>query len=458
MSVSTPETIRSRTNDAQRAAHQRVDAAAVPARAHVAADRAQRRDPLEDDLPARRARACASRCRRWRGTRGSRGWHCFSASIRLTVRITSSRLAGEQVAAAGAAVDEQADRRSRGGARSPRSPAAPSTSSSCRSPSRPSGRRGCPRSSRAGSPPGWRPSARRDRSPTRPGGACPRPSSAPWSGRCRRASRGAAPAARARRSRGRRSPGRRCSRSIALPARDPLRDAQRVASSSSSRATTASTTLDRGDHERGEQRPAEAVDREHPVGHVGGERAGSRVGDQHEQEAEHERGRQPQRREHAAGRPRSAPRRPPRRAARPRSSSMLTPGRSPAATISATPIASHETASAHSRKRGRSGCHAVLALDVGADMAEDALAIAGIPRRPRGRRRLASECPRWNRPPPCSRPLGALHFTLRGALSLLLGDLAPSHRRRTGRRGACRPSSRRRARPAGARGGRSRRW
>ena len=38
---------------------------------------------------------------------------------------------------------------------------------------------------------------------------------------------------------------------------------------------------------------------------------------------------------------------------------MLTPGRSPAATINAMPMASHETTSGNSRKRGRSGCQAV---------------------------------------------------------------------------------------------------
>ena len=51
--------------------------------------------------------------------------------------------------------------------------------------------------------PGSRRSARRGRSPTRSGGACPRRASAPSAARCRRASRAAAPASRARRSRGR---------------------------------------------------------------------------------------------------------------------------------------------------------------------------------------------------------------------------------------------------------------
>ena len=43
----------------------------------------------------------------------------------------------------------------------------------------------------------------------------------------------------------------------------------------------------------------------------------------------------------------------------PQKLSMLTPGNSPAATIKAAAMASHETTSENSRKRGRSGCHAV---------------------------------------------------------------------------------------------------
>ena len=38
--------------------------------------------------------------------------------------------------------------------------------------------------------------------------------------------------------------------------------------------------------------------------------------------------------------------------------SMLTPGRIPAATIKATPVASHDTMSGNTRQRGRSGFHA----------------------------------------------------------------------------------------------------
>ena len=57
-----------------------------------------------------------------------------------------------------------------------------------------------------------------------------------------------------------------------LPARDPLRDADRV------RVIRAEEHGEHdahgGDHERGEQRPAEVVDGEHPVGQVVGQRAG----------------------------------------------------------------------------------------------------------------------------------------------------------------------------------------
>ena len=94
--------------DAERAAHQRVDAAAVAARLHVAADRAQRRDPFEDDLPAEqdeRARRVVAICEE-RPVSG----------IRLLLRIHPAdgedhvlRLAGEQVPAARAAVDEETD-------------------------------------------------------------------------------------------------------------------------------------------------------------------------------------------------------------------------------------------------------------------------------------------------------------------------------------------------------------
>ena len=60
--------------DAQRAAHQRVDAASMPARPHVAADRARGRRPLEDHLPAEQHERARRRCRRWPGTPDSPGW------------------------------------------------------------------------------------------------------------------------------------------------------------------------------------------------------------------------------------------------------------------------------------------------------------------------------------------------------------------------------------------------
>ncbi len=79
----------------------------------------------------------------------------------------------------------------------------------------------------------------------------------------------------------------------ALPARDPLRDPDRghVVRAENDGEHDAH----RRDHERRKQRPAEAVDPEHPLGHVGGDEEDDGVRDQHEQEAEHERERQAQR-------------------------------------------------------------------------------------------------------------------------------------------------------------------
>ena len=114
-----------------------------------------------------------------------------------------------------------------------------------------------------------------------------------------------------------------------------------------------------GDDERGEERPAEVVDPEHPVGHVvGGDQEDEGVRDQHEQEAEDERERQPQRGEHRRD-DRVQRRDDHRDESAPQKLSMSTPGRIPAATITATPVASHETRSGNSRQRGRSGCQAV---------------------------------------------------------------------------------------------------
>ena len=105
-----------------------------------------------------------------------------------------------------------------------------------------------------------------------------------------------------------------------IPCRRAIRCAIRIDDVSSDAQEHRQHDADGGDHERGEQRPAEVVDLEHPVRHLGGDQEDERVGDQNEQEAEHERQRQPQRSEHAAGSPRSAPRRSPRRRGRPRSS------------------------------------------------------------------------------------------------------------------------------------------
>ena len=140
---------------AHRAAQERIDAAAVSARPHVAALLTRGRDPLEQDLPEvqhehpgdveavgeerLRARVCLLL-----GADPAHGEH----------RVLG--LAGEQVAAAGAAVCEQAD----AGRMTPLDLGAvlrvESRPSSSLSPSRPSGTPGCPRWTRAGCPPGWR--------------------------------------------------------------------------------------------------------------------------------------------------------------------------------------------------------------------------------------------------------------------------------------------------------------
>ena len=83
----------------------------------------------------------------------------------------------------------------------------------------------------------------------------------------------------------------------ALPARDSVRKTER-------RRVTGGAEdhrehdADGGDDERGEKGPAEVVDPEHPLCHVGGDEKDDGVRNQHEQEAEHQRERQPQRREH----------------------------------------------------------------------------------------------------------------------------------------------------------------
>ena len=110
-------------------------------------------------------------------------------------------LSREQVPAARAAVPKGAHHR-RDDARSRRSRPEQSTPSRCRAPSRPSGKPGCRRSRPAGSPPGSRPSARRDRFPTRRSDATRPRASAPSSARCRPAWPAGARASRDRRSQG----------------------------------------------------------------------------------------------------------------------------------------------------------------------------------------------------------------------------------------------------------------
>ena len=209
MSVRTPNTTRSRTITHIAPAQQRVDAAAVAARAHVAAGCPDRRRPLQQDLPpeqherARDVEAVGEEGPVAR-VRALLGLHAADGQDHLV------GLAREQVAAARAAVGEQPgaggvaplDLGAVGGRRAGHQRAGLLL--------HPAERRDV--LVRAEQDPGLAGAGLRGEvgSPTRRAGSRPRRSSAPCSGRCRRASRGAAPAARARRSRGRRSPGCPC--------------------------------------------------------------------------------------------------------------------------------------------------------------------------------------------------------------------------------------------------------
>ena len=205
---------------AHRGADERVDAAPVTPRLHVAADRAERGDPLQDDLPEEQDERPGDvvRVREERAVARVRpllGLHAADGQDHVV------RLPRKQVPATRAAVATRSPSPGEDGARSRRSPPERSTPSRCRAPSRPSGRPGCRRSSPAGSPPGSRRSGRRGRSPTRRSGATRPRASAPSSARSRRASPAGARASRDRRSRGRRFPGR--------PSRCVLRSAERCA-------------------------------------------------------------------------------------------------------------------------------------------------------------------------------------------------------------------------------------
>ena len=280
--------------DAQRAPHQRVDAAAMAARVHVAPDRARGGRPLEDDLPDEqdeRARHVVAV-----------GQERPVARIGLLLGVHPAdredhvvRLAGEQVPAARAAVDEQADA-GRAAALDLRAV-----------------RRRRARHHRRGFL--LDPAERRDvlvRSQQDPGLArarLRRQVGLPLGQAVRVVGQpaghvgGVAIAHRAAQHRQRQAvdlevddPGDLRARDDALPTRDPLRDPDRV------RVVGAEDDREhdahRGDHERGQQRPSEVVDGQHPVGQLGGESEDHRVRDQHEQEAEHERQRQPQRGQH----------------------------------------------------------------------------------------------------------------------------------------------------------------
>ena len=94
--------------DAERATHQRVDPAAVATRLHVTANRTKRGRPFQDHLPAEQhqgAGGVVAVCEEG-----------AVAGVRLLLRVHPAdgedhlvRLTGEEVAAAGATVDEQTD-------------------------------------------------------------------------------------------------------------------------------------------------------------------------------------------------------------------------------------------------------------------------------------------------------------------------------------------------------------
>ena len=282
---------------AHRRPQQRIDPAAVAARAHVAAGRPDRRRPLEQHLPPeqdQRPRDVepVGEERPVARIRPLLGLHAADREDHLV------GLAGEQVAAARAAVRRAGRRRSRGAARSRRSRPAPSRSSASRSPSPPTGTPGCPRSTRAGCRPGSRPSARTGRAPTRRGGSRPPRSTAP--------SFGALPSRIAWRSTGsarpsisrKRIPGTSVRVLPALAARDPLDHPQRVLVVVVRASHDLKHDRDGGHHQRRQQRVPERVDGDEVGEHVVGEQQRERVDEQHEQEAEREHERQPQRRDH----------------------------------------------------------------------------------------------------------------------------------------------------------------
>ncbi len=192
--------------------HQRIDAAAMPTRPHVAPPLAHRRDALEDDFPDElHERAVDVESVREEGA---------VARVRLLLGLDAAHgedrlfgLAGEQVAAAAATVGQQ-----------PASVCQPTLDFGAVLGRRadlqgravlldPAKRGNLPRWTRAGSRPGWRRSGKRGRSPTRSAGIRHRRASEPCSARCRWPWHAAGPVAPVRRSRGTGFRGRRSSAS-----------------------------------------------------------------------------------------------------------------------------------------------------------------------------------------------------------------------------------------------------
>ena len=297
MSVSTPNTIRSRTTDAQGGAQQRVDPAAVRRRgarrrggpARSAADRSSTTSQQNSTSTRVTLKPLAKNAR-------YPGFARFSASIRLTVRITSSASPESRFPRLAPPFDQQPVARRVRGARSRRSPPARSRSSPCRTPSRPTGTPGCRRSSPAGSPPGWRRSATQVGLPLGQQMRAAAAPAVPSRARCRRASP-ARSTGSARPSISRKTiPGASCATCAALPAGDSPDHPQHVRVVVVGAEEHLRARLPRPSTSAATQRPAERVDLDRVGVDLRGEQQHDGVEEEHRTKPSAEREGQPQRR------------------------------------------------------------------------------------------------------------------------------------------------------------------
>ena len=140
-----------------------------------------------------------------------------------------------------------------------------------------------------------------------------------------------------------------------LPARDPLNDFERVRVVVVRAENHLEHEADGGDDERGEQRPAEAVDDVGAVDEIASDFQHDRVEHEDEDEAERNREGKPQRGEQGR-QDRVQGGNDQRHEERASEVSTATPGRMSAANQSAAAVRSHESRSLDTLKRGRSGC------------------------------------------------------------------------------------------------------